>query len=158
MMMRPRPTTDRRVASHNAPTSAPHPDARHQEAERVRPPWKTVAAKIGISTEYGTPTRLTSASSRMIERIGRKSKRTAILENCCQAPARFRRALGSGDTHQKQRDDDADVADAVDEEALASPMAAMMMPAIEGPISRATFTIDEFSAIALRRSSWSRSS
>ena len=36
------------------------------------PPWKTVVAKTGISTEYGTPTRLTSASSRMIERIGRK--------------------------------------------------------------------------------------
>ncbi len=69
---RPRPTTDRRDASHSAPASAPQPDAVIRKPSVCGPPWKTFVANTGISTEYGTPTREMTASSRMIERIGGK--------------------------------------------------------------------------------------
>src|SRR6478735_2587591 len=69
-MTRPRPTTDLRWASHSAPNSAPQPDDVISSPSVRGPPWNTVFAKIGINTEYGTPTRLTSASNSMIERIG----------------------------------------------------------------------------------------
>ena len=86
------------------------------------PPWKTVVAKTGISTEYGTPTRLTSASSRMIERIGPEAERVAeafreLLRRAL--PSRCRRRVARAIRITQQRDDHGDVADAVDEEAPA---------------------------------------
>ena len=63
--------TDLRAASQSAPSSAPQPVAPIRKPSVCGPPSKTVAAKIGISTEYGTPTRLTTASSRMIDLTGR---------------------------------------------------------------------------------------
>ena len=70
-MTPPRPITDRRCASQSAPSSAPQPDDVIRMPSVYGPPWNTVDANTGIITEYGTPTRLTMASSRMIERIGR---------------------------------------------------------------------------------------
>ena len=64
------PTTDLRPASQMAPISAPPPDAVMRNPSVWAPPPSTSPATIGISTEYGTPTRLTIASSAMIARMG----------------------------------------------------------------------------------------
>ena len=68
---------------------------RHQQAERVRPAVEHLAANTGISTEYGTPTRLTTASSRMIDANRPEAERVveAFARTGCSALApRARRA------------------------------------------------------------------
>ena len=92
-MTRPRPMTDRRCASQSAPSSAPQPDDVIRMPSVCGPPWKTVVANTGIITVYGTPTRLTMARSRMIERMGRNPKAYANPSvNCWSA---LLRAIGA---------------------------------------------------------------
>ena len=70
-MLRPSPVIVRRDASQSAPSSAPPPVAVMRNPSVCAPPPRISAAKTGMSTVYGTPTRQISPMSRMIDRIGR---------------------------------------------------------------------------------------
>ncbi len=69
-ILRPRPSTLRRAASSNAPTSAPEPMAPIRKPKVCGPPCSTRAAKIGISTTKGMPIRLMTAKSNRMVRMG----------------------------------------------------------------------------------------
>ena len=70
----PSPNTVLRDAKNKAPVNAPTPDAADRNPSVSGPPRRIFLAKIGISTVYGIPMKLTRANSSRIVRIGAKPK------------------------------------------------------------------------------------
>ncbi|MNC87920.1 hypothetical protein D3C83_36940 [compost metagenome] len=63
--------TDFRVVNHNAPDSAPRPDAPIRNPSVSGPPPRISSANTGINTENGIATRHSQASCSISERMGR---------------------------------------------------------------------------------------
>ena len=66
----PRPRTPARPARVTAPSRAPIPEKPIKIPSPLGPPFKIWSAKIGMSTEYGIPIRLTTPSSNSRARTG----------------------------------------------------------------------------------------
>jgi hypothetical protein len=88
-MIRPSPITLSRDARYSAPHSAPRPEAAIRKPSVYASPPSRSLAISGISTVYGMPTRLTSASSSSSERTG--TKRVAYVK---PSPSSLQTLLG----------------------------------------------------------------
>ena len=119
-MMRMSPRTLVRAASESADASAPTPMAPIRKPSVCGPPWSTRAAKIGMSTTNGHAHEADDGKEQQDGADGEKPGDVGppFVQFVSHGGGWFP-DLRHVETHGKERGDDGDVADAVDEEAPA---------------------------------------
>ena len=115
---RPSPTTDFRAASHNAPRERPDTGRGHQKPERVRTAAENLVGKHRHQHRERHRHQAQPRSSSISDRIGRNPKtyRQPFEELLHDAGLVARPADLPDVLHRQQRDDDSEVAEAVDAE------------------------------------------